>query len=515
MKTTVVPLLGDPAQNLYQLGLRERDAFLAIEDRVTKLLSTNAVLRYGQDIVARAKVLLKRKEETFFDKCISAYAEGLGIESTRYLSFLSLFELAAHYGQVYPELKGLLPGCTSVFSKNGDDITHSRLLDFPLIGLFEEQPRLYYWHMEGKEPLLTYSCAGLAPIFFQGIHGSGMSFAIHHKPGSSYHREGQGIFHIAFESLFEAQNFSDFKKEMKRKVSITKWSFLLLDKSGQVLVTDIDGPAQNSDSYSVHDTSPLIFTNIPLQNDGGGFEAYLKFSEDRQTWTKEKLTHNKNQHILDSLTDVEDQKARKWIHPSATLATVGAYHVSLTKGYVDVKEGESALVASDQIIRFSLENHQQVSVIKGQEKTKSLEAAWKRAAKAQSAFDQGEFDVAYHELQMAKSLCEHPVWKEIFQFYLFVWDFKNVSNNKELSLIYKRVKALKVPDSLKDQWNFLIMRMEKKLDLSPTVTFHEVSSPLQELFQQEKLASKPLFATWMKLLYPRMEILDVFSPHRR
>lgn len=515
MKTTVIPLLGDPVQSLYQLGLRERDAFLAIENRVTKLLSTNSVLRYGQDIIARAKVLLKRKEESFFDKCVSSYAEGLGIEPTRYLGFLSLFELAAHYGQVYPELKGLLPGCTSVFSKTGDDITHSRLLDFPLIGLFEESPRLYYWHIEGKEPLLTYSCAGLAPIFFQGIHGSGMSFAIHHKPGTSYHREGQGIFQIAFESLFEAQNFSEFRKEIKRKVSVTKWSFLLLDKSGQVLVTDIDGPAQNSESYSVHDSSPLIFTNIPLQNDDGGFEAYLRFSEDRQMWTKDKLSHNKNQHILDSLTDVEDQKSKKWIHPSATLATVGAYHVSLTNGYVDVKEGESALVASDQIIRFSLENHQQVSVIKGQEKLKSLEAAWKRAAKAQSAFDQGEMDIAYHELQMAKALVEHPVWKEIFQFYLFVWDFKNVSNTKELSLVYKRVKALKLPDTLKDQWHFLIMRLEKKLDLSPTVTFHEVSSPLQELFQQEKLASKPLFATWMKLLYPRMEILDVFSPHRR
>ncbi len=515
MKTTVVPLIGDPVQSLYQLGLREREAFLKIENRVTKLLSTNVVLRYGQDIIARAKVLLKRKEESHFDKCISAYAEGLGIDASRYLSFLSLFELAAHYGQVYPELKGLLPGCTSVFAKTGEEITHSRLLDFPLIGLFEESPRLYYWQVQGKEPLLTYSCAGLAPIFFQGIHGSGMSFAIHHKPGASYHKEGQGIFQIAFESLFEAQSFHDLKKEIKRKVSITKWSFLLLDKSGQVLVTDIDGPAQNSDSYSVHDSSPLIFTNIPLQNDGGGFEAYLKFSDDRQTWLKEKLSTQKNGHILDALTDVEDQKTKKWIHPAATLATVGAYHVNLSKGFIDLKEGSSAIVASDEILRFSLSNHQEVSILKEKEKTKSLEAAWKRAALAQSAFDQGEFDTAYHELQMARDIVNHPVWKEIFSFYLYVWDFKFVSNSKELSLIYKKVKAMHVPASLKDQWTLLIMRMEKKLELSPTVTFHDVSGPLQELFQQEKLATKPVFATWMKLLYPRLEILDVFSPHRR
>lgn len=515
MKTSVVPLIGDPIENLYQLGLREREDFLKIENRVTKLLSTSVVLRYGQDIISRAKILLKRKEESFFDKCISAYAEGLGIDPSRYLSFLSLFELAAHYGQVYPELKGLLPGCTSVFAKNGDEITHSRLLDFPLIGLFEEAPRLYYWQIQDKEPLLTYSCAGLAPIFFQGLHGSGMSFAIHHKPGHTYNKEGQGIFQIAFESLFEAKTFADFRKEIKRKVSITKWSFLLLDKSGQVLVTDIDGPAQNTDSYSVHDSSPLIFTNVPLQNDGGGFEAYLKFSEDRQTWLKEKLSSPKKSHILDTLTDVEDQKVKKWIHPSATLATVGAYHVNLSKGFVDLKEGNSALVASDEIIRVSLSNHNDVSILKAKEKTKNLEVAWKRAALAQSAFDQGEFDTAYHELQMARDIVEHPVWKEIFAFYLYVWDFKFISNSKELSLIYKKVRSMQVPASLKDQWVLLIMRIEKRLELSPTVTFHDVSAPLQELFQQEKLAAKPLFATWMKLLYPRLEILDVFSPHRR
>jgi hypothetical protein len=59
------------------------------------------------------------------------------------------------------------------------------------------------------------------------------------------------------------------------------------------------------------------------------------------------------------------------------------------------------------------------------------------------------------------------------------------------------------------------MRMEKKLELSYTVRADQVSESMQELFQQEKSASKPVFATWMKLLYPRLEILDVFSPYHK
>jgi hypothetical protein len=515
MKTVIVPLIGDPVENLYQLGLREKEAFLRIEKRVTKLLSTNTFLRFGQDLFTRARVMLKKKDETFFDRCITAYANGLGIDSTRYMSFLSLFEIAAHYGQVYPELKGLLPGCTSVFNKEGNDITHTRLLDFPLIGIFEESPRLYYWRPEGKAPLLTYSCEGLAPLFFQGIHGSGMSFALHHKPGKSWNREGSSIFQIAMESLWETEHFADFKKNLKKRTSFTKWSFLLLEKAGQVIAIDIDGPAMKTENYDLNDSSPLIFTNIPLQEDESGFDAFLKFSSERQSWLKEKLKSRKSQHMLDAITDVEDQKIKKWIHPGATLSTVGGYHVNLNQGYVDVKEGQGALVTSDKIVRFSLENHQTVSVLKEKERERPLEHAWKRLSLAQSFFDQGEYDQAYHELQMAHALMPHPVWREISAFYLYLWDFKFIGNNKELSLIYKKVKELKLPASLKDQWILLIMRMEKKLELAATVSSGEVSPYLKDLFQLEKESPRPLFATWMKLIYPRLEILDVFSPHHK
>ena len=515
MKTVIVPLIGDPIENLYQLGMREKDSFLKIEARVMKLLSTNAILRTGQDILSRARVIMKKRDEGLFDQCVKAYAEGMGIDPVRYFSFLSLFELAAHYGQIYPELKGILPGCTSVFAKSPEGITHSRLLDFPLIGIFEENPRLYFWQQEGKLPLLNYSCEGLAPLFLQGLHGSGLSFALHHKPGKNYHREGQSIFKITFEILFEATNLAEVKKEMKKKVSITKWSMLLLEKTGVVQAMDLDGPALNSESYNVNDTSPLIFTNIPLNQDAEGFDTFLKFSETRQNWLKEKLKTAKSEHMLDLMTDVEDQKPKKWLHPAATLSTVGAYHINLTTGLLEVKEGHAALVKSDEIIQFSLGQNGEGKVIKKAATQKPFEMAWKRASLAQSAFDQGEYDIAYHELQMAQSMMPNPLWKEIMSFYLCLWDFRFVSNSKELAMIYKRVKKLHLPESLKDQWIMLIMRLERRLDLSPTVTTNDVHGSFRELFQQEKLAPKPVFATWMKLLYPRLELLDVFSPHRK
>ncbi len=515
MKTTLVPLIGDINENLYQLGLKESDSFKELEERVTRLLSTNNLLRQGQDLIARARAILRKKEESFFNDCVTSYAEGLGIETHRYFSFLSLLEIAAHYGQVYPELKGLLPGCATLFEKNAEGISHSRLLDWPLINFFEEKTRLYFWQIEGRPSIMNYSCEGLAPLFFQAIHASGFSVALHHKPGISYHKDGSSIFKIAFDTLFGTLDFTTFKRDIKKSHSVTKWGFLALDKTGSVYAIDVDGPNCNSETFDLSETPRLIFTNIPIQTDFEGFESFLNFSDQRQNWLKDKISKPRKSHILDLLTDVSDQKTHGWIHPAATLSTVGAYHVNLSTGDLDIKEGHSALVASDAIVRFSLGSQAQGTILKEAKRTSDFELGWKKAARAQAAFDQGDWEKAYHEIQMSIALVCHPVWKDILNFYLCVWDFKFVGGQRELMLIYKKLKKLRLPDSLKDQWIMLIMRFEKKLELVPTVSVENVSSVSRDLFMKEKVASKAVFEVWMKLLYPRLEILDVFSPHHK
>lgn len=516
MKTILVSIQGDIHEDLYQLGLKERESFLRLEDRVTKLLSTNSFLRFGQNILVRARSIIKskKKEElSVFEEFVESYARGLDVDLNRYLSFIAIFELAAHYGQVYPELKGLLPGCASVFHKGPEGVTHSRLVDFPLIGILDATPRLYHWKIEGKPTLLSFSCEGLAPLFFQAVHESGFSLALHHRPGGTYNRDGKSIFQIAFETLLESKTFSDVRKEIRTHASVTKWAFLVVDQKGRVEVMDIEGPSLNWQGFNLDEQSPLIFTNIPLSSDTEGFDSFLSFCHDREKWLKDKITKKPKDHILDLMTDVNDQKDKKWLHPGSTLSTTGALQINLTKGFLDLKEGQGPLVESDSIIRFSLGDKSDVSVLKEAKVQTPFEVAWKRAGKAQSFFDEGKFDEAYHELQMAHALVPNPIWKEIFAFYLVVWDFRFISNNRELGHVYKRLKRLKVPERLKDQWSMQVMRLEKKLGLVSTVKGEDLSPHLQELFQRELKASKPVFATWMNLLYPRMEILEVFSPH--
>lgn len=515
MKTIFVPIIGDPVENLYQLGKKERESFRRLEVRVSDLLSANNFLRYGQDILSRARAILKKKEDTFFDQCIAAYAEGLGIEASDYMSFLSLFELAAHYGQVFPELKGLLPGCTSLFEKSTEGFTHTRLVDFPLVGHFDVSPRLYYWKIDGKPAILNFSCEGLAPLFFQAIHDSGFSVALHHKPGEQYHRDGQSIFKIAFDGLFEAPNMNEFRRELRKKISVTKWGFYMMDGAGSVLCSDIDGPSINLEQFHLNESPQLIFTNLPLLKENSGFENYLHFCQERELWLRDKLKRKKNTHVLDAMTDIKDQRQRKWIHPTATLSTVGAIHINLSKGILLLKEGTGALVAADAIVEFSLTQEGESKLFKKAEELTDFERAWKEASFAQSFYDQGDWDRAYHHLQMAEALMTHAGWKEILRFYLVIWNFRFITNKKELAQIYRELKGLTVPESLKDQWIFMCLRLEKRLGLVFTVTPEQVAPHLRERFIQEKDAPSAIFNIWMKFLYPRLEILDIFSPHHR
>lgn len=516
MKTKIVPLSGDIHENLYQLGLSEKDSFLKLEARVLSLLSTSILLRQGQDILSRARMKLKKKkeiEETFFESCIRSYAEGLGSDLSSYLSFLSLFEIAAHYGQAFPELKSILPGCTSLYTFEGGEVTHTRLIDYPLVGHFDMTPRLYLWRPEGKPTILSYSCEGLAPLFFQVVHESGLTLALHHKPGREFFREGTGIFQITFDLLMECRSAADIKRELKKKTTFTKWGLFILDKGGKVDVYDVEGPTLSQESYKLSESGPLIFTNIPLKHEEGESSNHLNFCYQRQSWLKQKLAKKSNSHLLDLVTDIQDQKETKWLHPAATLSTTGAISINLTRGILDVKEGEAALVGSDAIMRFSLADQRSGELLKPQSKASDFEKAWKHASLAQGHFDSGHLDIAYHHLQMAEGLVPNKIWKDIFRFYLCLWDFKFVMNNKELSHVYKKLRKLSLPAPLADQAKFLCMRLEKKLGLQISISKEELAPEVQEGFEQELKANRALFATWMKLLYPRMEILDVFSPH--
>lgn len=502
----------DTQDSLYQLGLQEREYFHKIEKRINQLLSNNEVVSLFTQLTSRAKVILDLQKKSLFAEAIKSYCKGLDIHPSKYISFLFLIELSAQKN-LFPDFKSLLPGCTSIFQKTTEGITHTRLLDFPLIDLFADGQRFYYWKIPGRKTVLSYSCPGLALLFIDGIHESGMSFALHHKTSVQINNAGKSIFEILFNSLLDARDLKHFKELIREEASFSKWGIYAVTAQGDVLACDLDHITFHKTTFSLNEDPTLFFTNISIHsNDDESFQ-FLKFTHSRQNWIKHRLKVKIKGHSLDHFTDLSEHKSKNWHHPAVTMATVGGYHANLSTGYVDFKVSQKGpITKSDPIYRLHLSNGH-FEEIKKEGTPDQFEKAWKLAGLAQSSFDKKDDELGYHQLQMSRSLMPQSSWKNILEFFQISWEYKFVNNKKELSLIYEALKKLEVPEILADQKKLMIFRFEKRLGLMSTIRSEDLSIPIRNIYDVEAKANPLLFLSWAKNIAPRLEVLEVYSPH--
>lgn len=503
--------INDTEESLYQLGLQEREAFERIYNRVVTILGDNELLSTLIEFTGRAKVILEYKQKTLFHQALRSYSEGLGIHPSKYLTFLLLIELAAQKN-IFPDLKALLPGCSSIFENKDGKMTHLRILDFPLVDLFENNQRFYHWKLEGRENILTYSSPGLALLFVNGIHHSGMSFSLHHKTSAHCNNAGKSIFEILFNTLFEARDLHRWKELLKNQSTFSKWGIYAVNAQGEVLACDLDHISFHKKNFSLFESPQLFFTNVSLHSHADESHQFLKFTHSRQTWIKNELERKVKDHPLDQYCDVGYQKNKTWHHPAATLASIGAYYINLTDGHIDFKVSESGpITKSDAIYRLELGSGQ-FQEIKPRGKETPFEKAWKLAGHAQASFDKKDSELGYHQLQMAIAIMPDKTWKNIWDFFQIAWEFKTISNNQELSLIYEQVKKIKLPPLLSDQRNLLILKFEKRLGLLKTIPLDELSIPYQNLYDELDKTNSLVFRGLAKSQVIRLEILEIFSP---
>ena len=174
LTTKVIQLTGDPGEHFYQLGVREKEAFLTLEKRIKKSFAIHPFVREGKNVLAKFQEFYPKRTSSFFAKCVSNYAEGLGISSGRYFSFLFLLEHSQFSG--FPKVGA--HGCMSFLYQKEGELHHLRLMDFPLIDFFEQHSRFYLWKFPHRPSLLTLSCEGLAPVFFSRCSSSRFQFCL-------------------------------------------------------------------------------------------------------------------------------------------------------------------------------------------------------------------------------------------------------------------------------------------------------------------------------------------------
>lgn len=503
-------LMGDLQENFYFLGQKEKEDFKDLENTLKKLLSSYHLLKIWQDLLSRSSSLFKKKNRSFFELALASYAEGLGRNVGEVRRVLELVEIAAHYGQIRPELKALIPGCTSVLEKTPEGVIHHRLIDFPLMNFFQGKQRLYSTHFTGQKPVAWVGMAGLSLAPLHLFSSTGFSLALHQKPSPKFYAQGELIYSMIFDLMLKNETLNDLRKDLRIKNSQNKWGGYAVDQNNQVLAFDIEGPQHWFEKLELEEKHPLIFTNTPLKYSEGedvSEDHFVTVAGARAQGLGQYLSKKKSIHLNDLHHLFEPHMTKgHWALPALSVSTQMSFSYHLKTGELE-----------------TLTSHLPTIWKKTQwidQKTKlpqdSFQEPWSHLSKAQGFLDQKQDDYAYHHFQIAKSLCPAGRWSSIIEFYLIILEYKFVQSKEELGFVYKRLLEVEshLPAHLQDHALLMKLRFERRLKLVITSNPLKLTHPQwQKLWTKEKDASELWLMTWKALITPRFDLLDVFYPY--
>ena len=139
-------------------------------------------------------------------------------------------------------------------------------------------------------------------------------------------------------------------------------------------------------------------------------------------------------------------------------------------------------------------------------------SAYKYLGEYQSALDKGDVSRAYHKIQMAIELQKGYPEFYISKFYFIITQYVYESDKRDYTYLYEELESLenKLPNYLEDQRLLFIMRLGKIIGHKVENTSNLIdNSGLKKLFIREFSQSSITIKSLQKLIYPRIEILDI------
>ena len=526
-----IELLGNAEENFYALGLKDHEGFDMLYQSLKKLCMRTDLFSKAVKLALDITNKTEFQKKEINHKLIQAYAEGLKRPVGDIYFALLLPEFIAAFNKWTPNLLGLVPGCSSLFTldKKTDSTIHTRLLDYPLAGTFDNFERTSLYDLKGRYKIFSLGTKGLCFPSLSAINEKGLSFALHYKHGDYFDLKGHSIFSTVFEILSYCESIHDVKKFLKEYPSMSYWGLYLSDSQGGVGSFDICGREIYQEKFEIHEHNHLYFNNRPilsekkgdeLQPYGNKIQCNMRREVFKEKWQKKKNISNKTLEPLKVLTTPLDQKKRKGKDlklDTLTPSTIQALSFNFKQNEVYIIGGKAPKVYHQEVYKYqNIFGPLKVTPVKTTEEKMPHEwQALREISLAQSFFDIGEIQKCYHHLQLGiLKLKDHP-FESIYQFYFYVIEFMFESEKKSLSYSYANMRKLrgKLPPYLEDHLLLFLMRMEKVLGIKEIDKNPPIQHPaLKEIYQKEyKL--KPLAIKMMKkLIYPRMETFDIIYP---
>ncbi len=529
-----IHLFGDPEENFYILGKRDKDSYQEVYQQISMLCTRNQYLSK----IVRISTELSRKIKQIQDHKnlneIRAYAEGLERSVDDVLFSLLLPEIVASFNKWTPELLGIIPGCSSLFMKDSKtgDIIHSRILDYALAGPFERHERSILYDFADRQKVFSFSTSAMPFPSLTATNEKGLSLALHYKHGQYFNMEGQSIFFITSEIMYHCANIREAIKYLKSQQSVAYWGIYLADKQGEVASIDIRGPEFFQEKFDLKDHSYLYFNNRPLlkKQDQNSLQPFgnsnqctmrRRFFESKMKTFERGEKKNINLESLKILASPPSIKklnhAKDWILPTITPSSIQVASFNLTQQKAYFIPGNTPKFYRGEYLEFKnifnkLEYDLHKKPGKKETKHKSYLQGMQKISQFQSALDIGDIAKAYHEIQMAIVYLRGLPEEIIASFYFAVIQYIYENDTRDLTYLFHDFESLedKLPAYLEDHRLLFMMRLSKIIGHQIENNAHLIQTKeLKKVYHKEYQLNALALKALRYLIYPRIEILDI------
>tara|TARA_B100001971_G_C18268036_1_gene596535 strand:- start:111108 stop:112694 length:1587 start_codon:yes stop_codon:yes gene_type:complete len=518
-----INLIGDPCENFFALGAKDKDAYQEIYSLITRLCARNDVLAKAIKTTSELAVNINNRGTINLNKEIEAYAEGLKRPTKDVYFALLLPEIVASFNKWTPNLMSIIPGCSSLFTYNDKlkATQHTRILDYALVGPFEKYERTINIDFKKRLKIFGLSTVGLPFPSLSSMNESGLTLALHYKNGDFLDLNGDSIFNITYQILSYCTSVHDVKKFLKNYPTMAHWGIYLSDKMGNVTSLDVKGNEIYQEKFEMKEHNFLYFNNRPLlkNNETDKLQPYGNLNQCslRRESINRKLK-NKNFKVLDTksslIATTTIEKRDKWFFDVITPSSIQAISMDAINKTCHIIPGKAPKYYRGELIEYkNIFDKLEINTISEKvDIDQDLISGQERLANFQSHLDGGKIEQAYHEIQMSYEYLKKTEHAYVVKFYILVLQYIYESNKKDLAYLYTDFKELegKLPTYLNDHRLLFMMRLEKLLGHPILTNSKEIKNEnLKNLYDKERKLKKPALIILKKLIFPRVEILDI------
>jgi hypothetical protein len=529
----IIKLFGDPTENFYQLGLKDKERHFLVLDHISSLIKTPWK---GVNFVA-GEVLKQVLSRTLancpdFKRNITAYSEGLGIPFDDVARALLTPELLSFMSKWIPGLPPGLLGCSSYFFWDDklNSPAHARILDFPLLGSFDKNERIIITKFNNSPKIFSYGSVGMPYPGLTAMNSEGVSFALHQKFTNNLNHNGTPIFELAFQLMSEVGDIKSALQFLKKNQSITPWGINLGFKNGSVLTADLSGTDLH---YREHELGPgkVLYVNNKLEDTSLTQKDFFPYGLDEFNNLREEVANEKiEKHLSNKVND--DKKVlrvistplidpKKPLRPDPiTMSSLGVSVFNPTEGRALITEGEGPKYFNSSFHKITnIWDEEKVST--EQDSSKPTDEKYCQGMRhlmlAQVAFDKDIKEDIYHHLQMSIEFLSAYKEKNLAIFFFLVFQYKEEKHEKVRGKLLDKFYDLKglLTPYLEDNLNLFIYRLERLTKVGSTINSESFNNEkIKTLYlEEEKIPDFLLHKATSLLLNPRIDMWDCIHAH--